>query len=392
MPRFNVLWRTLLAVVALPIRPVMRGIAGHGLSTEPVVSSARSTPATRTFPSESGPANLKAAGPATHFESIPQSISKSGRRSGWAGQVWNAASAISSTATAALKLSPIRIRSGRVLRAFEMVWAFLSLAMLARLGSGYQELRRLKSGATPAAEEMQLWLKGLCARNGVHRQVRLLVSTHIPAPISLGFLTPAVLLPQELLDDLSDSELEHIVLHELSHLKRRDDWTNLAEKFIEAVLPIQPAIYWIGRRMSLEREMACDDWVIAATGRAKPYAASLTRVAELSQWEHAGFLAAGAAGNRSQLFTRVHHMLDRTRNAAPKLAIRPLGAAVIAVAALSYVGTRAPQLIAFAQTSEYDDSAAYFAARKAVLQTSWPQEAVAPSAEAIPAEPSTAAM
>ena len=96
--------------------------------------------------------------------------------------------------------------------------------------------------------------------------------------------------------------------------------------------------------MSIEREMACDDWVVATTGTAKPYAASLTKVAELSQWEHAGVLAVGATGNRSQLFSRVHHMLDKTRNAAPKLALGPLGAAIAAVGTLIYVGARAPQM------------------------------------------------
>jgi beta-lactamase regulating signal transducer with metallopeptidase domain len=350
--RFTVLWLTLLAVVAVPVRPVSRGLSVPGPSTEPVVLSAKSTPATRALPSETRKANSEAAGPATPLESVPQAMAKSGRASGWARQMWNAASAISSTATAAVSLSPIRIRSGRVLRAFEMVWALLSLAMLTRLGFGYQELRRLKSGATPAPEEMQLWLRGLCARNGVHRQVRLLVSTDIPAPISLGFLTPAVLIPQDLLDALSDSELEHIVLHELSHLKRRDDWTNLTQKVIEAVLPIQPAIYWIGRRMALEREMACDDWVIAATGTARRYASSLVKVAELSRWEDAGILAAGAGGNRSQLLRRVHHALDRTRNSTPKLAIGPLGVAVATILALLYVSARTPQMIALAQTPD----------------------------------------
>jgi beta-lactamase regulating signal transducer with metallopeptidase domain len=350
--RFTVLWLTLLAIVAVPVRPVSRGLSVPGPSTKPVVLSAKSTPATRALPSETRKANLEAAGPATPLESVPQAMAKSGRPSGWARQMWNAASAISSTATAAVSLSPIRIRSGRVLRAFEMVWALLSLAMLTRLGFGYQELRRLKSGATPAPEEMQLWLRGLCARNGVHRQVRLLVSTDIPAPISLGFLTPAVLIPQDLLDALSDSELEHIVLHELSHLKRRDDWTNLTQKVIEAVLPIQPAIYWIGRRMALEREMACDDWVIAATGTARRYASSLVKVAELSRWEDAGILAAGAGGNRSQLLRRVHHALDRTRNSTPKLAIGPLGVAVATILALLYVSARTPQMIALAQTPD----------------------------------------
>jgi beta-lactamase regulating signal transducer with metallopeptidase domain len=236
------------------------------------------------------------------------------------------------------------------------MWAFLSFVMLVRLGFGYRKLRGLKADATPVSAKWQTRLRSLRGINGVRRQTQLLVSSHIAAPMSLGFLNPAILIPRTLLDTLSDSELEHVVLHELGHLRRRDDWTNLAQKLIEAMLPIQPAVYWIGHRMSIEREMACDDWVIAATGTAEPYAASLTKVAELSQWAHAGVLAAGATGNRSQLFSRVHHMLDRTRNAAPKLAVGPLGVAIAAIGILIYVGERVPQMIAFAATSASENS------------------------------------
>jgi beta-lactamase regulating signal transducer with metallopeptidase domain len=252
----------------------------------------------------------------------------------------------------ATRLDPlIRIHSGWILGALEISWASLSLLMLMRLGFGYRKLRGLKTGATPINSEWQAQLRNLRELNGVRRQTQLLVSRHIGTPMSLGFLSPAILIPQSLFDTLSASELEHVVLHELGHLRRRDDWTNLAQKLIEAILPIQPAVYWIGHRMSIEREMACDDWVIAAAGAAEPYATALTRVAELSRWARADMLAAGATGNRSQLFSRVHHMLDSTRNAAPKLTLAPLGAAIAAIGILIYGGVKAPQMIAFAQTS-----------------------------------------
>jgi len=394
--RFTVLWLTLLAVVALAAGPLTpdtsNPVERAGLVIVPLNSPVSAIPVSTEPVPKAGRHELIAGVSSSSSASV--SKSKTDVASEWKSEPVqpNAVSRRLSSVMTALDRPLIRIRSKKTFGVIESLWALLSLIMLTRIGGGYWALRRLKLGAVPAPEQWQQRLKSLGRRNGVVRQTRLLVSTKIAAPVSLGFLNPAIVIPRPLFDTLSDSELELIVLHELAHLRRRDDWTNLAQKLIEALLPIQPALYWIGRRMSLERELACDDWVIAATGRAKPYAASLTRVAELSQWEHAGFLAAGAAGNRSQLFTRVHHMLDRTRNAAPKLALRPLGVAVIAVAALSYVGTRAPQMIAFAQNSEYDDSAAHFAARTAVLQTSGPQEAVAPSAQPFPAEPSTPVM
>jgi beta-lactamase regulating signal transducer with metallopeptidase domain len=355
--RFTVLWVTLLAVVALPLAPLTSGVFLPGTQTDSPAITATNEP-TRLAPAKiqepEFSAQNMAASAESHRVSIPTSKPEPVSEQASASvQAWNAASR---PLMAAVEHPLIRIRSGRILGALEIVWALLSFVMLVRLGSGYQELRGLKADAIPLPADWQLRLRGLSQINGVRRQAQLLVSSHIATPMSLGFLKPAILIPQALLDTLSDSELEHVVLHELAHLRRGDDWTNLAQKLIEAILPIQPVVYWIAHRMSIEREMACDDWVVATTGTAKPYAESLTKVAELSQWQHAGVLAVSATGNRSQLFSRVHHMLDRSRNAAPKLALGPLGAAIAAVGTLIYMGARAPQLIVFAQNTTNESS------------------------------------
>ena len=349
--RFTVLWVTLLAVVALPFGPLTSRVFTPGAQTDsPAIAPVKIQEPKFSLPST-------AASPESNIVSIPKSkpdpVSEQAFESVPAR---NTGSRSASAVMAAVEHPLIRIRSGRILGALEIMWAFLSLVMLVRLGSGYRELRGLKADAAPVAAEWQQRLRSLSRINGVRRQTQLLVSSHIAAPMSLGFLNPAILIPRALLDTLSDSELEHVLLHELAHLRRRDDWTRLAHKLMEAILPVQPAVYWIGHRMSIEREMACDDWVIATTGTAKPYAASLTKVAELTQWERAGTLAAGATGNRSQLFSRIHHMLDRTQNAAPKLALGPLGAAIAALGTLIYVGARAPQMIVFAQNTAYENS------------------------------------
>ena len=366
--RFTVLWVTLLAIVALPLRPLIDPLIGSftlrafipGTQTDsPTITTTYkpTTPAPVTMEQPKFSLQNPDANSAPHPVFVPKSkLEAVTKRSSVSVEARNSTSQSGSIAIAATEHPLIRIHSGKILTAFEVMWALLSFVMLMRLGIGYLKLRGLKANATPAPAKWLLRLRSLSEINGVSRQTQLLVSSHIAAPMSLGFLNPAILIPQALLGTLSDSELEHIVLHELGHLRRRDDWTNLAQKLIEAMLPVQPAVYWIGRRLSIEREMACDDWVIAATGTAEPYAASLTKVAELSQWAHAGILAAGATGNRSQLFIRVHHMLDRTRNAAPKLAFGPLGAAITAVGILIYVGARAPQMIAFAQTPPNENS------------------------------------
>ena len=215
--------------------------------------------------------------------------------------------------------------------------------------------------------------------------------------MSLGFFRPTIVIPCMLFETLSHSELQQIVLHEIAQLHRRDDWSNLAQKLIEAALPIQPAVYWLGYQMSLAREMACDDWVIAATGTPRPYAAALTKVAEFSQWRRAGVLAAGASGNRSQLFRRVRQMLDHTRNAAPKITVIPLASALAVVVGLTCLSARAPQLIAFAQSVAPASSPAKPIAPKAApapqsprAHTAMTVAALAPRAPMVPAAPASA--
>jgi bla regulator protein blaR1 len=378
--RFTVLWVTLLAIVALSLGPFrLRAFIPGSQTDSPAVAETNKPTTTTLAPANISEPKFGLQNPDTNSESHAVLVSKSkpesvSERTSESVDARNDTSRSGSIATAAIEQPLIRIHSGRILGALEIMWAFLSLVMLARLGFGYRELRGLKADATPAPAEWQLRLRSLSGINGVRRQTRLLVSSHIAAPMSLGFLNPAILIPRAFLDTLSNSELEHVVLHELGHLRRLDDWTNLAQKLIEAMLPIQPAVYWIGHRMSIEREMACDDWVIAATGTAEPYAASLTKVAELTQWSHAGILATGATGNRSQLFSRVHHMLDRTRNAAPKLTIGPLGAAIAAIGILIYVGARTPQMITFAQTPANENI------QKGLIKQSQPHSLQAPLA------------
>jgi beta-lactamase regulating signal transducer with metallopeptidase domain len=346
--RFAVLWMTLLSVVALVAIPLPpRAPVGEpridslGVDS-PSPSIIHATPRAQLYPP--GPKT-----DASYLDSVPSQTNASTSARGLESKPSQSASTNSLPGASLSEHSLIRIHSAKFLRGMAIVWVVLSFALFARLAAGYRGLRSLKSTAMPASPDWQMHISRLCATYGFRRQPQLLVSSYVTGPMSLGFLRPLIVIPRTLLETLSHAELEQIVLHELAHLHRRDDWSNLAQKLIEAVLPIQPAVYWLGYQMSLEREMACDDWVIAATGMPRPYAAALTKVAEFSQWQRAGVFAAGAAGNRSQLFRRVRQMLDRTRNAAPRLTIVPMASALAVVVTLTCLSARVPQLIAFAQ-------------------------------------------
>ena len=92
----------------------------------------------------------------------------------------------------------------------------------------------------------------------------------------IGFFSPRILIPEELFERLTTMELEQIVLHEMGHLRRADDWMNLVQKIGLVLVPLNPALLWIERRLCFERELACDDAVLRSTRAPKAYATCLT--------------------------------------------------------------------------------------------------------------------
>jgi hypothetical protein len=117
------------------------------------------------------------------------------------------------------------------------------------------------------------------------------------------------------MSELSLEELNQIVLHEVAHLRRWDDWTNLAQKIIRSLFFFHPAVWWIEKQVSLEREMACDDAVLATTARPRAYAECLTHLAEKSLVRRSLVrrtlaLAQASLGPARQTFLRVAQILD----------------------------------------------------------------------------------
>ncbi len=197
----------------------------------------------------------------------------------------------------------------------------LAALQLLRLAIGYLVVLRLKRKSTRLNVSLP---------TAISRQPAVLVSTRIGMPMALGYLKPAILLPQSMVLALTDDELQHVLLHESAHLLRRDDWMALGERVLRALFCFQPAMHFIGRQIEREREVACDDWVIAQSGEAKPYATSLARVAELGSAARVPMLATGA-GRPKEIFKRLETLLDRTRNRLPQVSGTLVFAVVLAL-------------------------------------------------------------
>jgi bla regulator protein blaR1 len=210
-----------------------------------------------------------------------------------------------------------------------LAWLGIAAILMARVAWSFAHIHGLKRRAT------------LIGRRG---NIRVLASAEARVPMAAGFVRRAIVFPQSVLDELNPQEFEQVLCHEIAHLRRWDDWTQLAQAVAQALLFFNPAIYWIGRRLKIEREMACDDWVVSTIGAARPYAACLTHLHELTRRASAPQLAPGATTRkRWQLRTRVEALLQPDRNSTPRFSRSGrMAACALAVAALMVAARTTP--------------------------------------------------
>jgi beta-lactamase regulating signal transducer with metallopeptidase domain len=234
------------------------------------------------------------------------------------------------------------------------VWAAVSLVRVVQLMGSAVRLQSLAQSARAVdpSEALARILRG----NG--RRVELCLSDEIDRPSVVGFFRPRILIAPELFASLSAAELEQVVLHEVEHVRRYDDWTNLLQKLSLALVPLHPVLLWVDRRMCLERELACDDRVMRQTRARKAYAACLTRLAEESLLRRGLSLALGALGSlgrESELAGRVRRILQSPEKSLSRGRIW-VTTAVVLLGAFAGVAelSRSPELIHFTGAAQHD--------------------------------------
>lgn len=119
-------------------------------------------------------------------------------------------------------------------------------------------LRRLRRDGAPPSSRVAGILSEAATLAGLARPPGVVVTDAVRAPALFGLVQPRILLPREVAESCEASALRLIFLHEIAHLKRRDLWTQIAASLILAVHWFNPLVWWAGRRLRVEAEMAAD--------------------------------------------------------------------------------------------------------------------------------------
>jgi len=212
---------------------------------------------------------------------------------------------------------------------FGWIWGLGAAAGLAAVAYDVRRVVRMKRQTVPLSLEEQVRLGSGMAAWASRRAPRIAWCDAVESPAVLGFFGPLIALPRSQVLSLSDEQARLIVLHELAHVRRGDDWCALAGRIVVALTWLNPAVHWVRHELLLSREMACDEWVVRQTAAPAAYAKCLTDAAGLRTQVRRLRLAAGVIGRPGSLRRRVVGVLALDR--------RPSGRAVAIVAWLAPV-------------------------------------------------------
>ncbi len=174
------------------------------------------------------------------------------------------------------------------------------------------------------------------------RSVTLPTALQIPASVMsapgliepgvVGILRPVLLLPEGIAERLNQTQLDAILAHELSHVRRRDNLTASIHMAVQAIFWFHPMTWWIGARLLDERERSCDEEVLRHGCRPSLYAESII---EVCRWYVSSPLACVSGVTGSDLTRRIEAIMRNRRlrglHPAKKVALAIAGLAVLAL-------------------------------------------------------------
>lgn len=146
---------------------------------------------------------------------------------------------------------------------------------------------------------------------GIHKPVDIYLSELIDVPATINYIKPVILLPVSVVSNLTAEQVESVILHELSHIKRNDYLVNILVSVVETILFFNPFVYQLGKSLRKEREHSCDDYVLHFKFDPHSYASALLYL-EQNRIQPTPLTAMAVTGHQHQLLERVKRIMNVT--------------------------------------------------------------------------------
>jgi len=225
--------------------------------------------------------------------------------------------------------------SSKIEQYFPLVVTFYAIGIVLQIFvilKGYNQLSKLKQNSLSTIPDgWKEIFDNVTANLKIKKKIKFHLSELVNVPLVIGYLKPVVLFPLALVNQLDNDQVEAILIHELSHIRRNDFLLNLIKTAIETFLFYNPFVWMAGRFIHIEREHACDDLVLKVTGKPLNYAHALLKLELLKDKTSPAYAlaATGKTQNLYQRIKRITNMKTNYLNAKQQMAALTLGVACL---------------------------------------------------------------
>lgn len=185
-----------------------------------------------------------------------------------------------------------------------VLYLVLLIMPLLRFIRNYRYVQVIRQyGLSKINADWRIFVNNVANRMGIKKPVSIWISELVSSPVTIGFLKPVILVPLAAINHLTPQQLEAVLLHELSHIKRYDYLVNLVINFIRTILYFNPFVKAFVKIVEKEREKTCDDMVLQFQYDSHDYATALLMLEKRNNLHKP--LIVGAVGNKNDLLHRV---------------------------------------------------------------------------------------
>ncbi len=185
-----------------------------------------------------------------------------------------------------------------------VVYLVLLLLPAAHFIRNYRYVKIIRqSGLTKIDVHWRIFIKNVAGQIGIKKPVHIWISEFVSSPVTIGYLKPVILVPLAAINHLSVPQMEAVLLHELSHIRRYDYLVNLIINFIQTILYFNPFVKAFVKIVEREREKSCDEMVLQFQYDSHEYATALLAL-EKTNHDYRP-LSLAAAGKKNDLLQRV---------------------------------------------------------------------------------------
>lgn len=218
---------------------------------------------------------------------------------------------------------------------FLLIWFCGSLWRTYSVLQAYIYSRGLAASCKPMTSEYTA---------GGNIAITLWTSDSVSSPMVIGLMSPKIILPENIVNNLSEDKLAPIILHEQAHIQRNDTWFGVLQELIAIIFWWSPVIRILNKKIHIDRELACDLRAAKQLDSGKQYAQSLVDCAKLMLTQQRSILAMGLFSQKKELSYRINEVLKNNSRKTPSIFLTAIACFGLAFTTVNAAQQFAPQI------------------------------------------------